>query len=164
MEAAYIGLGSNQGDSEKILEKSLEMCAAIPQTAVIVTSKSYLTEPWGDPAQPWFHNRVARLETALEPRRLLAELHLIENSLGRVRNGRRYGPRTLDLDLLLYGNSVIESDELTVPHPRMHLRAFVLAPLHEIAPKLVMPDGQSLETLMAALNYVIKGDKIYQKD
>ena len=137
---AYIGLGSNLGNKEDFLKKALELLGATPAVRVKKVASLYLTEPQGVTGQDWFLNTVAEIETTLSPEGLLALLLDIEARLGRVR-AVRWGPRTLDLDLLLFGEEKLQSANLTVPHPRMAERAFVMAPLAELAPDRVIPGG-----------------------
>jgi 2-amino-4-hydroxy-6-hydroxymethyldihydropteridine diphosphokinase len=132
---AYVGLGSNLDDPETQVRQAFDELDRLSQTRVLRKSSLYRTAPIGHEAQPDFVNAVAQLETALPAERLLAELQAIEKAHGRER-GFRNAPRTLDLDLLLFGDAKLSSPQLTVPHPRMHERAFVLAPLLEIAPQL----------------------------
>jgi 2-amino-4-hydroxy-6-hydroxymethyldihydropteridine diphosphokinase len=137
-ETAYIGIGSNQGDRLDRLKKAAEAIRHFPKTTLLRVSSLYETEPLELPDQPWFLNSVAGVETGLPPLDLLSACQKAERDLGRVRTVR-YGPRTIDLDLLLYGDRAIETDRLTVPHPKLHLRKFVLVPLAEIAPDAVHP-------------------------
>jgi 2-amino-4-hydroxy-6-hydroxymethyldihydropteridine diphosphokinase len=123
---AFVGLGSNLGDREGQILAAAEMLGATQLSSIRET------EPWGYPDQPMFLNAVAEVDTALGPRELLDRLLEIERELGRTRSGPRYGPRTIDLDLLLYGDEVVGEPGLTVPHPRLHERAFVLEPLAEL--------------------------------
>jgi 2-amino-4-hydroxy-6-hydroxymethyldihydropteridine diphosphokinase len=137
---AYIGLGSNLGERESLLKSAIEQLAQLPETRLGRVSSLYDTAPVGELDQPNFLNAVAQLETALTARQLLWNLLLIERRLGRVRHAaQRYGPRTIDLDLVLFGDQVIDTIDLKVPHPEYHRRAFVLVPLAEIEPKLVHP-------------------------
>jgi 2-amino-4-hydroxy-6-hydroxymethyldihydropteridine diphosphokinase len=135
---AFIGLGSNLGDREAMIRQALEALAALPQTELLRASSLYDTEPVGDVEQPNFLNAVAHVDTSLPARQLLWNLLLIEKRLGRER-ARRWGPRIIDLDLLLYGNEVIEEADLRVPHPELTRRAFVLVPLVELDATLVHP-------------------------
>ncbi len=135
---AFIALGSNLGEREAMIRQALEALAALPQTELLRASSLYDTEPVGDMDQPNFLNAVAQVDTDLAPRQLLWNLMLIEKRLGRERT-RPWGPRTIDLDLLLYGDEVIEEDDLRLPHPEMIRRAFVLVPLVELDPLLVHP-------------------------
>lgn len=147
---AYVGLGANLGDRERTIEHAVGLLHADPGLHVLSVSSLRETEPWGPVEQPRFLNGVAEIETSREPRALLDVLLDIERRLGRVRK-ERYGPRTIDLDLLLYGDAVVDEPGLVVPHPRLHERAFALEPLHELAPKLVVPGRGSVADLLAAL-------------
>lgn len=147
MTIAYIGLGSNLGDRLDNLRRAV---AALNQAGVMVrkVSSVYETDPVGPP-QPDFLNAVCEIETELSPRELLARLKAIESEMGRE-PGERWGPRNIDLDLLLYGDEVIDEPDLNVPHPEMINRRFVIAPLLEIAPDLILPSGESLASMAAA--------------
>ena len=148
---AYIGFGTNLGDRLASCRKALAALAALPGCRLSRTSSLYETEPVGLTEQPPFFNGVALLETEGDARWLLGQLLTIEVDLGRVR-GVRWGPRTIDLDLLLFDEEIIASVELTVPHPRLHERRFVLQPLHEIAPALRHPVlGKTMGELLEAL-------------
>lgn len=149
MPVAYIGLGSNLAQPELQLRQALEALAALPQTQVIAQSSLYVSEPLGPADQPDYVNAVAALETDLAPLELLAELQAIEVRQGRVREGERWGPRTLDLDVLLYGDLQSDDPQLTLPHPGLYERNFVLYPLAEIAPGLEIPGQGPLEELLA---------------
>lgn len=151
--AAYVALGSNLDDPEAQVEHGFAALAALPQTELRARSRSYRTRPWGVPDQPDFINAAARLETALSPHQLLDALLAIESDAGRVR-GVRYGPRTLDLDLLLYGDFELRDAGLTIPHPRLHERAFVLLPLADIAPDLEIPGQGRVADLLASVDTV----------
>jgi 2-amino-4-hydroxy-6-hydroxymethyldihydropteridine diphosphokinase len=135
---AYIGIGSNLDQPEARVERALEELARLPQTRLSARSSLYRSTPVGYAAQPDFINAVAELDTELAARELLAELQSIEARHGRRRSFAN-APRTLDLDLLLYGDARIDGPQLVVPHPRMHERAFVLRPLVEIAPHATIP-------------------------
>jgi 2-amino-4-hydroxy-6-hydroxymethyldihydropteridine diphosphokinase len=135
-ERAYVGMGANLGDRLSTLQTATEYLARLGTLAAV--SSVYETEPVGYTDQPPFLNMVVALETGLEPLNLMQSLLDIEQELGRVRSFLN-APRTLDLDLLLYGDRVIADPGLTVPHPRMHERAFVLVPLAEVSPRLVLP-------------------------
>lgn len=134
---AFVGVGANLGDAVQTVRDALQELGRLPQTALQACSSLYRSAPV-EATGPEFVNAVAELCTALPPFTLLRELQAIERRHGRVRSVRN-APRTLDLDLLLYGQQVLSSPELTVPHPRLHLRAFVLLPLHEIAPAVEVP-------------------------
>lgn len=135
---AYIGLGSNLGDREGNLRRALGLMAEIPETNVLRASSIYRTQPQGKADQPEFLNMAAEVETGLEPRELLRSLLKIERELRRVR-GERWGPRTIDLDILYYGDRILKEPDLEIPHPRARQRAFVLEPLAELAPDLADP-------------------------
>ena len=149
MPRAFIGLGANLGDPRRQIRAALAALEKIPATRLTGQSSFYLSAPLGYSAQPDFVNAVAHLETALAPRALLEALLAIERSLGRSRSHAN-APRTLDLDLLLYDGTVIDEPGLRVPHPRMHTRAFVLAPLAEIAPGIDIPGQGPIAPLLAA--------------
>lgn len=138
MGISYVALGSNLGDREKNLKEALKHIAALPETKAIKSSSIYETEPVGEPKQRPFYNAVVKIETSLAPERLLQKLQEIEKAFGRVRK-EKWGPRTLDLDILLYEQQIIATDKLTIPHPLMAERAFVLEPLAEIDPEAYHP-------------------------
>lgn len=149
--SAYVGLGSNMGDPSAHVSQAIKELTAIDNSRLVEASCLYLSAPMGPQDQPDYINAVAHLETRLTPLELLHELQRIEAEHGRVRiDGERWGPRSLDLDLLLYGNEIIESEELTVPHVGLHERNFVLFPLFEIAPELRLPDNRRLLELLNA--------------
>lgn len=153
MERAYVGLGSNLGDREQTLRAALDELAAEPAVEVVAVSTLIDTEPVGLTAQPRFLNGVAAVETALSARDLLGLLLELERRFGRVREGvPAQGPRTLDLDLLLYGDARIDEPGLHVPHPRLHERDFVLTPLAEVAPGLEIPGRGTVQDLLARLH------------
>jgi len=136
---AYVGLGSNLDEPVTQVRSGIEALAALPRTRIDRCSSLYRTAPIGYAAQADFINAVCRIRTRLAAAELMERLLEIERRHGRVRIGPANGPRTLDLDLLLYGDWVSDAPSVTVPHPRLHTRAFVLVPLHEIAPALVIP-------------------------
>lgn len=144
---AYIGLGSNLDAPLSQVRAALAELAQLPQSRLADVSPLYRTPPLGPAEQPDYINAVAALDTELAPLALLDELQRIELHHGRVRGPMRWGPRTLDLDLLLYGDTVIHDERLTVPHPGLHERPFVIFPLHAIAPALILPDGTALAAL-----------------
>ncbi|WP_428609037.1 2-amino-4-hydroxy-6-hydroxymethyldihydropteridine diphosphokinase [Sedimenticola sp.] len=144
---AYIGLGSNLADPVRQVRSAFEALQQIPQTVVRQCSSLYLSSPMGPTDQPDYINAVVALETLLEPHALLTELQAIESAQGRTR-GVRWGARTLDLDLLVYGKEMIADEELTVPHPGLPGRAFVLYPLQEIEPNLEIPGMGMLAVLV----------------
>ena len=155
----YVGLGSNVGDREAMLKAALEQLENLPQTALLKVSSFYETEPVGVADQPWFLNAVAQLDTDLTPGQVLWNLLRVERVLGRVRSERR-GPRTIDLDLLLAGELIIDEPGLVVPHPEMLSRAFVLVPLVEIEPQLVHP--ATGETLLQHLARLGSGQTVHR--
>jgi 2-amino-4-hydroxy-6-hydroxymethyldihydropteridine diphosphokinase len=142
---AYVGLGANLGDREAAIRRAAELIGALRLSSIRET------EPWGVIDQPRFLNAVAETETELPPRALLTRLLEVERQLGRVRGEERWGPRTIDLDLLLYGSQAIAEAGLTVPHPHLHERLFVLEPLAELAPDLVVPGRGDVASLLARL-------------
>ena len=153
MTKAYIGLGANLGDREETIHAALAELAASPGVKILAVSTLIETEPVGYLDQPRFLNGVALLETTLQARELLALLLAVEARYGRDRAaGPSQGPRTLDLDLLLYGDAEIHEKDLEIPHPRLHERAFVLDPLFEVAPRLEVPGLGTLEALRARVH------------
>jgi 2-amino-4-hydroxy-6-hydroxymethyldihydropteridine diphosphokinase len=149
VNTAYLGLGSNLGDRRQHLAEAVRRLHAGPALQVVKISPVYESSPVGVTAQPDFLNLVVQVATTHSPHELLTECQRIEADLGRVRR-ERWGPRTIDIDLLLYGDARIDDESLAVPHPRMRERSFVLAPLAEIAPGLKM-DGKTVGELAAAL-------------
>lgn len=136
---AFIGLGSNLDGPEQRVAQALQSLAQLPQTQLVRHSRLYRTVPWGRSEQPDFINAVAEVATTLAPRALLDTLLALERGQGRQRDGSRWGPRTLDMDLLAFGTVQLDEPGLTLPHPRLAERAFVLLPLAEIAPGWVIP-------------------------
>lgn len=165
MATAYVALGSNLGDRAGHLRRALEALRATPDVTRVEPSRVYETAPVGPAPQGPFLNAVARVETTLPPRALLDRLLAVERAEGRVRTGERWGPRTLDLDLLVYGEAVVSQPGLELPHPRLHERPFVLEPLAEIEPDLVHPTrGETVRALAARVREpgalrVWKGDE-----
>ena len=150
---AYIGLGGNLGSVAATLASAFLALDALPQSRLFARSSIYRSPAWGMTDQPDFLNAVAALDTALEAPALLAELLRIERAAGRERAGAvRWGPRTLDLDLLLYADAMIDQPGLRVPHPHLHERAFVLLPLAEIAPDAIVPGRGRVADLVAAVD------------
>ena len=149
MARAYVGLGANLGDRGRALQRALDRLAAQPGIELVGVSAFRETEPVGFRDQPRFLNAAAALETELTPRELLTRLLAVEQDLGRTRNGPRYGPRTIDLDLLVYGAEVVDEPGLTVPHPRLAERRFALEPLAELDPTLVVPGHGPVAALLA---------------
>jgi 2-amino-4-hydroxy-6-hydroxymethyldihydropteridine diphosphokinase len=146
MTIAYVGLGSNLGDRERLIREAAELIGAVRLSTVIET------EPWGYGNQPMFLNAVAEIETRLTARQLLDHLLDVERRLGRERVGAQWGPRTIDLDLLLYGDESIDEPGLVVPHPRLTDRDFVLKPLAELAPLLKIPGNGTVQEALAGLS------------
>jgi 2-amino-4-hydroxy-6-hydroxymethyldihydropteridine diphosphokinase len=152
MPRAYIGIGANLGDRDATIRRALELLGAEPGIEIVAVSTLRETEPVGYLDQPRFLNGAAALETELPPRELLARLLAVEQALGRDRgSGPRFGPRPIDLDLLLYGSLRLEEPELELPHPRLHERAFVLEPLSELDPALEVPGRGLVEALLLAV-------------
>ena len=148
-QTAFIALGSNLEAPLTHIRNAFVELGALPKTKLIARSSLYRSAPVGNVNQPYFINAVAKLETRLAPSELLAALLEIEHRHGRRREFPN-APRTLDLDLLLYGDLIHHEHGLTIPHPRMHQRAFVLSPLHEIAPDCVIPGIGSVAEVLAA--------------
>lgn len=149
---AYIGLGANLGNPAQAIEAAAEALAELDSTRLVLRSASYRSAPLGPPDQPDYVNAVAAVITQLEPHALLRALQGIETTFGRDRSGPAWGPRTLDLDLLLYGSRQLTTRTLTLPHPGLHLRNFVLYPLQEIAPSLSVPGLGRVSDLAAAVS------------
>ncbi len=174
----YISLGSNLGDSRLFLEKAVEAINEIPEARVLRVSGVYRTEPVDDTDQPWFHNQVVELECQYEAggtpaenakKMQLAAIQLlfkfmhIENTLGRKRDAnRRFGPRNIDIDMLMFDGLGINTQRLTLPHPRMLERAFVLVPLAELVPDTPLQNGKTAAEALKDLTYRLEGDKIFQ--
>ena len=138
MEQVYLEIGGNQGDRWLLLEKS-KVLISERVGEVLQESLVYETPPWGFESESSFYNQVLVIQTNLGPEALILALQQIENELGRVRGINRYASRTMDIDVLFYGDQIIQMEHLTVPHPRLHLRNFVLVPLAEIAPDKLHP-------------------------
>jgi 2-amino-4-hydroxy-6-hydroxymethyldihydropteridine diphosphokinase len=142
---AYIGLGSNLGDREALIRRAAGLVGARRLSSLLET------QPWGFVNQPKFLNAAAEIETPLSPRQLLVHLLDVERRLGRERIGPRWGPRTIDLDLLLYGDDSIDEPGLVVPHPRLTKREFALRPLAELVPALIIPGNGTVQEALAGL-------------
>jgi 2-amino-4-hydroxy-6-hydroxymethyldihydropteridine diphosphokinase len=151
MTRAYVGLGANLGDREQNLRRAVELLAAEPGIELVAVSSFRETDPVGYLDQPRFLNGACTVETDLTASELLERLLAVERALGRERGtGPRWGPRTIDLDLLLYGEETIDEPGLTVPHPRLTERSFALEPLVELAPGLRLPDGRAVRDVLRA--------------
>jgi len=135
---AYLGLGANEGEPRRQLQEAITRLAATEEIEVVKASSFYLNPPLGPPDQPWYVNAALQVRTRLTPEELLRVLHRVEDDLGRVRR-ERWGPRRLDLDLLLYDGVILSGPDLCLPHPEMHKRSFVLVPLAEVAPQAWHP-------------------------
>ncbi len=152
MSRVFIGLGSNEGDRLRAIFTAIRLINTLSETSVIQMAVIIETEPVGGPPQEPYLNTVAELQTQLNPQDLLAEFLRIETRLGRHRPTERWGPRPIDLDLLLYDDQVIHEPDLEVPHPRLHERHFVLEPLVQLAPDLIHPVlSQSISQLLEEL-------------
>ena len=151
MARAYVGLGANLGPKEVTILRAVDLLGAEPEVEVLALSQLRETDPVGVEDQPSFLNGAVAVETTLGPRELLDALLRVERELGRVRDGERWGPRTIDLDLLLYGDAVVSEEQLRVPHPRLHERRFALEPLHDLDPSLEIPGHGPVTTLLEQL-------------
>lgn len=152
MTHAYVALGSNLGDSCRHVRDAIAALGQLRGTTLLAASRLYRTPPWGLREQPDFINAVVLLDTAFGPHALLDELLNVERMHGRQRDGERWGPRTLDLDLLHMPGVTSTDARLTLPHPRIAERAFVLLPLHELAPDLLLPGQGQVSALLAAVD------------
>jgi 2-amino-4-hydroxy-6-hydroxymethyldihydropteridine diphosphokinase len=148
---AYLGVGANLGNREETIERALELLGRQKGVEVVAVSALRETEPVGFTDQPRFLNGAAAVETDLEPRELLEALLTVERELGRTRDGPRFGPRTIDLDLLVFGDREVSEPGLTVPHPRLAERAFALEPLAELDPHLEIPGRGRVGDLLRGL-------------
>ncbi len=157
IHTAYISVGSNMGDKLENCKRGIAGLAVPEACAVVASSPFYRTEPVDYTDQDWFVNAVVKIETRFEPTRLLKEIQTIERDAGRVRGAVRFGPRTLDMDVLLYDDLTISETDLEVPHPRMHKRRFVLQPICDINPSVVHPLLKS--DMRSLLNNLKKGEQ-----
>lgn len=165
----YVGLGSNSRDAPTMLERARSGLESLPAVHICRASRVYLTEPQDYTSQPWFHNQVLELSLAgeecpQEARNLMAALLMLEAALGRVRSqdpALRFGPRSIDLDILLFGKLVLQDPFCTLPHPRLARRAFWLVPLADLAPDLVI-GGPSVLECLDRLDWHAEGNRIYQ--
>jgi 2-amino-4-hydroxy-6-hydroxymethyldihydropteridine diphosphokinase len=152
-ETVHISVGSNLGDKLENCRRGVSRLIDVSRARLKARSRIYQTEPVDDTDQDWFVNYVVAIETTRAPLELLADISLVERAAGRVRSGRKFGPRVLDLDILLFGRRVLQLQRLTVPHPRMHKRHFVLRPLCDIDPDIIHPVlNQPLCRLLADLD------------
>lgn len=157
MSVVYLLLGSNEGDKVTILQKAVKSLELLSDKPLTISSL-YESEPWGFNTNEWFINQAVKMETSFEPHELLKSILDIEKNLGRVRSAvdrsvMGYCSRTIDIDIIFYDNLIINKPELTIPHPKMHLRKFVLMPLSEIAPKIIHPLlNKSIETIIEECN------------
>jgi len=157
---AYIGMGSNLDDPLQQLSLAADALQALPSTQLSAISSCYRSSALtlsDEDVVPDYYNAVVAIETGLDAMKLLDECQAIEHAQGRVRDGKRWQARTLDLDILLYGNEIIDTPRLSVPHPQMTRRDFVLVPLAEIAPGIAIPGEQDMQTLLAACQNYIEG-------
>lgn len=152
MTLAYIAIGSNLASPLEQVNAAVQALGEIPQSRIVAVSSFYRTPPLGPQDQPDYLNAAVVLETALSAETLLDNTQRIELQQGRVRKAERWGPRTLDLDIMLFGHETINTERLTVPHYDMKNRGFMLWPLFEVAPDLIFPDGTSLQSILDGLN------------
>ena len=152
MTRAYVGLGANLGPREIAIQRALTLLASEEGIEVVEQSTLRETDPVGRVEQPRFLNGVVALDTTLSPRELLDVLLRVERELGRVRDGERWGPRTIDLDLLLHGSNVVDEPGLRLPHPRLHERRFALEPLADLAPDLEIPGRGKVSEILQQLH------------
>jgi 2-amino-4-hydroxy-6-hydroxymethyldihydropteridine diphosphokinase len=150
--SACIGVGSNLDEPERQVRRAIDALARIPHSRVAKTSRFFRTAPWGDVAQPDFVNAAVELETSLSPRALLDALLAIERAHGRRRDGARWGPRVIDLDILLYDDRIVDEPGLRIPHPRLAERAFALLPLADLDADRIVPGVGRVRDLVAAVD------------
>lgn len=161
MSIAFIGLGSNLNDPEQQIKRAIKAINTLTTTKITQLSSLYFSRPMGPKDQPDYMNAVAQISTSLSPLSLLDELQNIENKAGRIRKDNRWGPRVLDLDILVFDNSAINSERLVVPHYGLKEREFVLLPLLEIAPSLTLPCGDTIKYLSDRIDS--NGLKVHSK-
>ena len=152
MTLAYIAIGSNLASPLEQVNAAVQALSEIPQSRLVAVSAFYRTPPLGPQDQPDYLNAAVVLETSLDAETLLDNTQRIELQQGRQRKAERWGPRTLDLDIMLFGDEIIHTERLTVPHYDMKNRGFMLWPLFEVAPELTFPNGESLQTILQQLN------------
>ncbi|GAW92213.1 2-amino-4-hydroxy-6-hydroxymethyldihydropteridine diphosphokinase [Calderihabitans maritimus] len=151
-ERVYLGLGGNVGPVKENLARAIQLLDEHPEIEVVGRSKWYLSSPVGKEDQPWFINGVIEIYTTLKPEQLLKVVNEIEQKLGRQRR-ERWGPRTVDIDILLFGDQIINTEDLVIPHPRLKERSFVLVPLRELNSRLTLPTGEQVEELIEKLEF-----------
>lgn len=150
LRRAVLSIGSNEGDRLAYLQAAVDSLADTPQTDVVAVSPVYETDPVGGPDQPDYLNAVVVVETVLSARTLLERAHAVEAAYDRVRGGEQWGPRTLDVDLVVLGDVEVDEESVRVPHPRAHERAFVLVPWHDVDPAAVLPGRGGVAELLAS--------------
>jgi 2-amino-4-hydroxy-6-hydroxymethyldihydropteridine diphosphokinase len=150
MTRVYVGIGANLNKPLQQVEQAIHCVSTLPKVTLIKKSGLYRSQPWGVKDQPKFINAVISIDTSLTPTELLQALQGVEQQRGRVRKGEQWGPRSIDLDILLYGKVTIATEKLTVPHCFLKEREFVLYPLYEICPELILPDGEILANVVAS--------------
>ncbi len=155
MNTCYLGLGSNLSSPQRKLHQAVSALAKMPSSALLQQSPVYHSKPWGVSAQPDYYNMVIKLKTFLTPHQLLAHCQGIENKMGRVRK-KRWGARTIDIDVLLYGDRKLNTAHLIIPHPYMLQRDFVLLPLLAMSPGLKLPDGQRISVYLKNCKAYVK--------
>ena len=161
---AYIGLGSNLGDRQQQIHRALQALQTHPRISLTAVSGIFETAPWGVEDQPLFLNAVAAIRTAMGPDALLGVLKQMESELGRSSSSTRWGPRAMDLDLLVHGDAQLKTPELTVPHRCLHKRAFVLVPLLELDPELEIPGGEPAAQALRQLDRAEKAGVVRYAD
>lgn len=147
---SYLGLGSNIGNTKDNLDSAIKILNESKNCNILQVSSFYKTKPVGVTNQPDFLNAVVKIETQLSPEELLKLINSIENKLGRIRT-IKWGPRTIDIDILIYGNIIINKENLVIPHPAMMERSFVLEPLSEIEPNMIMPNGENISDVLGRI-------------
>lgn len=165
LHTAFLSLGSNSADAPLMLQRARFFVGLLPGVEVLSSSRVYRTEPQDCRQQPWFHNQVmqVQIQPSLTPSILMDMLLALEQDLGRIRNGIRFGPRCIDIDILLFDREVSTEGQCILPHPRMHRRAFVLVPLGELAPRILI-GARTPAQWLAGLSWHLEQDKIYQTD
>ena len=157
---AWVGLGSNMGNGRRQIGRALDLMRESSSIQVMRTSRMYVTKPWGMSGQADFTNSAAELMVRVEANELFLQFKGIEQKMGRVPSGSRWGPRVIDLDLLLFGGLILFRPGLTVPHPRMHKRAFVLVPVYDLEPDLIIPARGTVRSCLARLGGPVIDDPL----